>query len=735
VDGTLKVTGNMPYAADFMLDGCLHVAAVRADYAHARILSIDTAAALAIPGVRSVITGGDVANVRTGRGMRDVPILAVEKCRFRGEMIAAVAAEDKNTAERAARLVQVVYDPLPAVFDPQEALQPGSVVLHEQPWTYALAERDSSDHPNVVARNTFKHGPNIEDAFARSQLVFEHTFRTQKVHQGYLEPNCCIAVYEPSGVVQVWSNNKSPHPLREQLSRTFDLPAENIRIHVLAIGGDFGGKGTPMDIPVCLELARRTGRPVRMLRSYTEELVAGDPPPDTVTVIRIGVSRTGIIQAYHLRSYINAGAYGGFTPFARALVVGASSYRLPASDIETIRVYTNQVPSGQMRAPGCSQMTFAVEGMMDYVATELGIDPVEFRRRNLLTTGETTHAGQCWPEQRGLQTLELACATSSGQPEQPEPTNVRYGRGVALYDRPTHSAAKTSVRLRVIPNGHVDVELAIPETGTGSHTVMHGVLADLLQLPRARVGLRPVSTEELPFAVAVGGQRVGVSQIEMAVVGAETLKRAIVERAAEYWGVQADAVAYSDGSVRRADGYTLRVEDLVDRVGVIETSAHIEEGATRQAVTNYCAQIAQVGVDLETGQVHIRELVTAHDVANILEPGPHEGQIEGGVIMGMGFALMEDLAVVDGQVSTLHLGDYKLPTTGDTPPLRIALLSDGIGVGARNVKSIGEMSNVPTAAAIANAVSDALGVRLDTLPLSAEKVLQAVKRSPWLRAQ
>ncbi|MBV8086038.1 MAG: molybdopterin-dependent oxidoreductase, partial [Chloroflexi bacterium] len=332
VDAELKVTGQMPYAADFTLDGCLQAVAVRSPHAHARILSVDTSRALAVPGVRAAITGADVPNVRTGRGIRDVPIIAVDRVRYVGEMVAAIAAENRETAELAAASIEVEYEPLPAVYDPREALEPGAVVLHDEPWSYALAERGPDDLPNVVARNTFRGGADVEQAFRRCYRVFEHTFSNPKVHQMYIEPHCCLVSFVPPVGAEIWSVNKSPHPLREQLSKTFDLDPEDIRVHVLAIGGDFGGKGTPMDIPACLELSRRTGRPVRMQRTYAEELIAGDPPPDSVTHIRVGVDRKGRIQAYWLRSYINAGAYGGYTPFARALVVPASSYRLGATD-------------------------------------------------------------------------------------------------------------------------------------------------------------------------------------------------------------------------------------------------------------------------------------------------------------------------------------------------------------------------------------------------------------------
>jgi CO/xanthine dehydrogenase Mo-binding subunit len=285
------------------------------------------------------------------------------------------------------------------------------------------------------------------------------------------------------------------------------------------------------------------------------------------------------------------------------------------------------------------------------------------------------------------------------------------------------------VRLQLLPDGAVEVDLAIPETGTGSHTIMHSVLVDALGLSRDAIGLRAVSTHELPYAVAVGGQRVGVSQIEMAYMAAQALKTRIRERAAVRWAVPLDAVSYAEGAVRcDASGVTLRVTELLIGEGALEAEVQvIEDAIPREAVTGYCAQMAQVAVDTETGAIQVLELVSAHDVADVLEPDLHRAQIEGGVVMGMGFALSEDLGVVDGHVSAGHSGEYKTPTIQDLPPLRVGLLQGGIGVGVRKVKSIGEMANVPTAAAIANAVSDALGVTMDTLPLTPERVLAAAE--------
>ncbi|HEU0167608.1 MAG TPA: molybdopterin cofactor-binding domain-containing protein, partial [Chloroflexota bacterium] len=298
VEGNLKATGELPYAADINIPGTLTVAVLRSPHAHARIVSYDTAEAKKLPGVQYVMTGADVASIQAGRGLRDVPLLAVGKVRFIGEMVTAVAATTREVAEQARDLVQVEYEPLPAVFEAEEALQPGAPVLHDQPWAYPRAGRDQNDLPNVIARTKRNvHGDQLEAAFAASDHVFEHTFRTPKVHQAYIEPHCVTAYFDPTGTAHIWSCNKSPFLLRGQLAATFDLPQEQIRIHTAAVGGDFGGKGSPMDIPLCVELSRRTGQPVRMHRSYDEELIAGDPAASMVCSIKMGVSKDGTIQA------------------------------------------------------------------------------------------------------------------------------------------------------------------------------------------------------------------------------------------------------------------------------------------------------------------------------------------------------------------------------------------------------------------------------------------------------
>ncbi len=313
VDGELKVSGQMMYADDLAQPGLLHVAVVRSPHPHARIVSVDTAAAKEVPGVHLVLTGGDVAKIRFGRAVRDVPILAVDKVRFAGEMVVAIAADGRDAAEEAAALVEVEYDPLPAVFDPVEALRPDAPAVHDDPASYAGAARKAEAPVNLMGRAADGRG-DVEAALAASDRVFEHTFRTQAHHQGYIEPHSATVYVDPNGGVQIWSCNKSPYRLREQLGAAFDIPFDQITCHSPAIGGDFGGKGSPMDIPLCLELSRQTGRPVQMTMRYAEELLAAAPRHASVIRVRAGVSRDGRLQAMDVHAVFNGGAYGAFRP-------------------------------------------------------------------------------------------------------------------------------------------------------------------------------------------------------------------------------------------------------------------------------------------------------------------------------------------------------------------------------------------------------------------------------------
>jgi CO/xanthine dehydrogenase Mo-binding subunit len=735
VEGELKVSGRLMYADDLALPALLYVGVVRSPYPHARILSINAEAASKVPGVHLVLTGTDVAAIRFGRAVYDVPILAVQKVRFAGEMVVAVAAESAAIAEEAAALVDVEYDPLPAVFDPVEALKPGAPAIHESPWSYAGAARGPEEPVNLLGRAKSASG-DVESALAASFRVFEHTFCTQAQHHGYLEPHSCTVAVEPTGSVHIWSCNKSPYRLREQLSAAFGIPVANFTLHTPAVGGDFGGKGSPMDIPLCLELSRRTGRPA-------EELMAAAPRHASLTRVRVGVSQDGQLQAMDVHAVFNAGAYGAFRPAVNFGARTATSYHIPAIRVVAERVYTNQVPGGNARAPGSPQFTFAVESMIDLVAREMGLSPAAFRRQNLLREGEASPFGEHWLEVRAIETLDLAEKSYRSVFPKDAPSTMRFGQGMAVYDRATHAPQRTSMRLRLQADGSVEVQVAVMETGTGSHTMIRRVVAEGLGLPLDRVVIRYVGTAHLPYDSGVGGSRVTISASEAAHLGVLEFRQELQREMAKALGIPVQQVEWHQGGVGSdaVSGRTIDVAALAARGVAVEIVSDTGVGQQErgrdheEAATSFCVQIAQVGVDVETGQVILYEILSAHDVADILEPISHRSQIEGGVVMGIGYALREDLGIEEGRVTAAHLGDYKMSNIADTAGIRVELLRGGKGIGALNVKGIGEIPNVPTAAAIANAVADAVGVRIDTLPITAEKVLRAISEAGGARTR
>ncbi len=738
IDGELKVGGRMLYAADVPVRDVLHAVVLRSPYPHARIDAIDISAAARMPGVRCILVGRDIADLRYGRLVRDVPVLAVEKVRFVGERVAAVAAETRAQADRAATAIQMAYTPLPAVFDPEAALAHDAPAVHDEPGTYAGALSPSGGPRNLQARYVWTGGGDVEAALAAAEVRIEERFTTPAVHQGYIEPHSCTARVEPDGRIHVWASNKSPYRLRAQLAATFGVSEEQFEIHAPAIGGDFGGKGSPMDAPLCVALARRAGRPVRLTLRYAEELMAAAPRHASSITVRAGLSRDGCLQAMDARIVFNVGAYAGFRPrpFLHGAEDAGSCYRIPALRIESLLIYTNQVPGGHKRAPGAPQTVFAIESMMDIAARRLGIDPLEFRRRHLLHTGDAAPLGQHWPEVRGQETLAVAeRAFQPAFPARAHPS-VRFGRGVAVYSRTTRLGA-TSIRLRADAEGRVCADVPMPETGTGSHTVLRAVLARELGMDPLRFAVQYVGTADLPFDDGVGGSRVTATAGEAAFQAARLLGERARALAALRFGVPEDAVAPVPGG-RWVDSASGRGADLAElaafaakrgeelAVGVeLRRQAGGEDHADE--ALGFCVQIAQVGVDIETGQVFVYEILTAHDVASVLNPRSHRVQIEGGVVMGLGEALTEDLGIREGKVEAAHLGDYKIPSMRDMPPIRVAYLTGGRGVGANNVKAIGETSNVPVLAAIANAVEDAVGVRIRSLPLSAEKIYVALQ--------
>ena len=734
-EGADKVSGQAVYAADITLPGMLWGQVLRSPFPHARIVRIDTRRARELPGVHAVLTGQDLPDRRVGRLLRDCPVLARDKVLFIGEKVAAVAAESPDIAEEALLLIDVEYAELPAVFDPAEAMTAAAPTLHENLADYPGLPKPMSPVNNVFAHNVWRKG-DIDQGFAESDLVFEHTFATQLMHQAYLEPHACVVDIDAAGRVQVWANNKGPFMLREQLAAVWDLPKEQIRINPCSIGGDFGGKGSFMDVPLAYYLAQAAGRPVKMVMDYIQELMAGNPRHPGVITLKTGLKRDGRIWARQAETVFNSGAYGAFKPrvHLRGADHSGGPYRIPNVRIDSFMVYTNNVPCGHMRAPAKPQVTFAVEAHMDLLARELGMDPYEFRMLNILQEGDTNPVGEEWLNIRAGEALRTAAETIGW--DQPQ-AQAWTGRGLAISDQPPGSG-QSAATIAMDAEGQATLRLSLWDTGTGAHTVLRQIVAETLTIPVGEVGVVIQDTDAVDFESGPGGSRVTYTTGQSTLGAAAELREKLTVLAAEYTGGAADALVLQNGRFVAGDssgnpvpGQEISLKEVAARAVAAQgepLTGHKTYTAPPSEYTAYCAQAAEVEVDPETGQVTVHKIVTAHDVGTVLNPMTHQGQIEGGVIQGLGYALMEEMETAAGQISTLSLGDYKIPTIKDIPELVTVLLEPAGGPAPFQSKGIGESSNTPVAAAIANAVSDAIGGRpLTRLPLTAERVLAALR--------
>jgi carbon-monoxide dehydrogenase large subunit len=735
IEGRDKVTGSAHYAADIRLPGMLWAAHARSPIAHGRIVSVDTSAALAVPGVQRILTGADVRPSRIGRRLQDWPVLAWDRVRFIGDRVAVVAADSADAAEEAASRIEVEYEELPAVFDPLEALGPNAPILHADSadYVYLGGVRQSPAHPNIQGHHLLTLGdPDIERALAGCERVFEHEFSMPRQHQGHLEPHACV-VWIDGDVVRVVSTNKGPFTLRGQLAASLGLAEDRIAIENRFIGGDFGGKGLSLDEYACYFLARETGRPVMAVMSFAAELQASNPRHAGRIVMRTGVAAGGRIVAHAMTATFDGGAYAAGKPGLLLLPIGVfaslGTYLVPNARLEATAVYTNSVPGGNMRSPGEVQALFAGESHIDMIAIELGLDPLDFRRRNAIADGQRTPAGELVVRPRVREVLDVLATEVSSRKGKPAPNR---GIGVAIGMRAPASGHST-VSLRLRDDGRIEIVTGVPDQGAGTHTAIGRVAAAVLSVDVDRVDVRVGTTDSAMVDTGASGSRVTYHTSRAVEAGAIRLRAELERAAAEALGLDPGAVALRAGTfvVDRGVG---RIERSAfdDVLGGVATDPIVAtfDGAADERVSSadsVAGYVVEVEVDRGTGLVTIVDAVLVVDIGTIINPVAHRGQLEGGFVFGLGGALMEELSVVDGRVATVGLHDYKLPTTMDVPPLRTILLASDGGPGAFGAKMVGEVSNGPLAPAIANAVAAACGARLVDLPLSAERVFAALQ--------
>jgi CO/xanthine dehydrogenase Mo-binding subunit len=745
VDGIEKVTGKAVYTCDIQLPGMAYAKILRSPVAHARLIKVDPSKARELPGVLATLTRDDLKNFnyKYGATYKDQSIVAVDKVRYVGDPVAAVLAEDSATAEEALELIDVEYDELPSVTNIEEAIAPGAAQVHEgdvaraelRGSTYGAPERFNGT--NVCYYLTFGR-EDVEKGFARADFIFEDTFRFQKVQHYSLEAHNNIAHYDGEKLT-VWASCQDPFTLRDHLSGIFGLPLSRIRVIVPYVGGGYGGKLYVKAEPIAATLSWMTRRPVKLLLSVNESFKTVTRHPARVTV-KTGVTKDGRLIARDCQVYMDTGAYADAGPRVtqKAAYRSLGPYNIPYAKVEAYGVYTNVVPAGAFRGFGALQVTWAYESQMDMMADRLGLDPLDFRLKNLLKKGDVYTSGDT-PVDCDLKEGLLKVADGIKWDEKSQAPNRAKGISCCIKDAGgTYKVAGATVKMS--SDGSVVLLTGTVEMGQGPRTALSQVLAEELSLPLAQIAVAQLDTDVTPYDISTSASSSMVVMGTAVHRAAQDAKKQLLQCAAKVLKEKAVDLQLRDGKIfgKRAEGipYSKVIIDFFgSKAGEIIGKGLYKDKRSTKAVLGSTTTFWEVGwggveveVDPETGVIRLLNYVSACDTGKAINPDQCIGQDEGAVMFGIGHTLMEEMVYEEGQLLNGNLVDYRVPTFRDLPDkLETILIENGNGPGPFGSKGIGEGGLLPVASAVANAVSRACGVRIYDLPLSPPKVWRSLQ--------
>jgi CO/xanthine dehydrogenase Mo-binding subunit len=733
-DGVDKVTGRAIYGADVQLPRMLHGKVLRSPHAHARIKSIDTSKAAALPGVHAVITAADLPYSGTSvwlgeQGEVDTHrmssnILARDKVLYCGHAVAAVAATSPHVAAEAIRLIEVDYEPLPPVLDVRRAMEPGSPLLHDNIYTDTAGAK-ATQPSNVAAHLLFEEG-DIEKGFAEAEIVVERHFRTATVHQGYIEPHNAVAEWRKDGQLTVWCSTQGAFPARSQLAQLLDHPVSQIKVVPAEIGGGFGGKISVYLEPVAAVLSRKTGRPVKVLMDRAEVLMGTGPSPGSDMRLKMGVTKDGRITAAWADIAFDAGAFPG-SPIGAGCMTVFAPYRLENVRIDGWDVVVNKPKSNAYRAPGATVAEFACETVVDEICEQLGMDPLEFRRKNGAKEGDWRAAGPPYPRIGNLECVQAAQASDHYRTplERQGPDGKRRGRGVASGYWFNIGLTSSAIG-RLNSDGTVTLLEGSTDIG-GTRASIAMQFAEALGVDYADVHPQVVDTESVGFTEVTGGSRTTYATGYAVYELAQEMKKKITTALAELWEVPAESITV-DGSRYSANGKSASLPEVAKQLE--EASAQITAAITVNPTGSggaFATHIADVEVDPETGKVDVIRYTAVQDAGTAIHPSYVEGQMQGGVVQGIGWALWEEYVYDEsGHLRNATLLDYRMPTALDAPLIETIIVEVPNPGHPYGVRGVGEVPIIPPPAAIANAIYDAIGVRFFELPMSPSKVCAAV---------
>ena len=742
-DGADKVTGKAHYSADISLPGLLYGKVLRSPHAHARIKAIDASRAAAHPGVRAVVTAADLQKP-SGRASELAEgamvnyrflsnnVLAEDKALYKGHAIAAVAATSAHAAEEALQLIAVDYEVLPPVMDAREAMQPDAPLLHERlaGMTTAsiraggvLDDDDPRNGTNIANHFEFKLG-DIDQGFQEADVIVEKETATVAVHQGYIEPHCGTAQWHEDGTLTIWSSSQGQFMVRDYTARLVGIPVSKVKAIPMEIGGGFGAKLTVYMEPLAALLARKAGAPVKMAMNRTEVFEATGPTSGTVIKVKVGATKEGRITAAAATLIFEAGAFPG-SPVPGGAQCMMSAYDIPNAYIEGYDVVVNRPKTSAYRAPGSPAAAFALETAIDEVCEKIGMDPLDFRLLNSSKEGVRRATGPLMPRVGFIETLEAAKA----HPHYTAPLAGPYrGRGVASGFWGNNTGPSSAVAL-VQPDGTVSLTEGSPDIG-GTRASVAQQLAEVLGIAVEDVNPQIADTDSIGFTSNTGGSGVTFKTGFAAYTAAQDIKEQMMARAARIWEVSPEDVEYVDGVLQHKSDPELRLtfRQMAARQnptgGPIVGRAGVNPPGAGPALATH---IVDVEVDPDTGKVTILRYTALQDAGKAIHPSYVEGQIQGGVAQGIGWALNEEYFVNDqGHMVNSSYLDYRMPTSLDLPMIDTVVVEVANPNHPYGVRGVGEVCIVPPMAAIANAVYHATGVRMNTLPMNPGSVLEAL---------
>lgn len=751
LDAREKVTGRAQYIADMVRPDMLHAAIHASPLAHARIRGYDTRAAEAVPGVACVLTGGDFPDGRMGAFIKDEPAIAQGKVRYPGEPVAVVAAEDEETARRAAALIRVEYEDLPVAATPEDAMAPDSPLIHEGLADY-FKVFPAICGGNVASETELSEG-DVDGAWAECDVIVEGEFETPAQAHLSIEPVGALAEVDAEGRVTLWSANQSVFRVQANVCEALQLPMSKLRCLTPKVGAGFGNKMEPHVQPLVVQLALKTGRPVRLILNRTEDFETVRARHPFKIRSRTGAKKDGTLVARELSAVLDCGAYGDDSPgvLGYSLLMSRGPYRIPHCRASGKLVYTNRMRFGAFRGFGNPQVTFATESQIDEIADRLGMDPLDLRLKNRMEPGDRWFGGGEVASNGLVECIEKAKAASGWERGRalPAPPGKRRALGVAACAHISGLLA-TGAIVRLLEDGSVVLNTGAVDIGQGSDTVLTQMCASALRVPADRVAIASPDTDGSPYNWGTTASRVTYTTGRSVVAAADKVAEQIKRHASEIFecavedldlrdggrvgikGVPDKELSFFEVSGRAhwaAGGPIVGTDTWVYNRPSVDPKRAVAKGLPfpQIGVYSFGCMIAAVEIDETTGKADVAEVWSAMDVGKAINPGSVEGQIEGGFVQGMGFALTEEMVFDGPRLVNPSMMDYKAPTSLDAPfGIHSIIVEAAEPGGPFGAKGIGEIGLVPVPAAIANAVATAAGTRLRRLPLTPERVLDTM---------